>query len=221
MNTADYVKNRNDAFATLKEKGEERQSNMVDFAKRLKPTNNETMYHQHRDILQQMANKIGENLWYYTSTPSTMAEFEMILGQIDNASDQFEGYYDVTFGSEDDKPGAGTWMGQNKANNSDHKYQGGLKNSKGFDEYQQYFKSLQGAFDDDVNFDPSEGFTIGEQKLDKFIQELDPDAFMPNFEEGATEPAPSIETLEVPEGENGMDSVPEQPEPNPWADAFG
>jgi hypothetical protein len=58
---------------------------------------------------------------------------------------------------------------------------------------------------------------------------------MPKLEEGATEPdgqnlkvqkslvgylqPRSIKTSELPRGENGM-IVPEQPEPNPWADAF-
>lgn len=220
MNTADYVTNRNAGFKSIENKGQERKDTMVDFAKRLKPSVNETMYPQHLDIIQKMAQQVNDNLWYYASTPQAMAEFEGILGQIDNATNQFEGYYDLTFGSEDDKPGAGTWLGQHKAKNGDFEYDNGFKDTKTWDQYQEAFKKLSTSFEGNISYTPGEGFEIGDKKLDEFIQGLDTEEFMPNLEGGETEPAEAVETSEVTKGENGM-IVPEQPEPNPWADAFG
>lgn len=219
MNTADYVRNRNAGFKSLEDKGQERKDTMVDFAKRLKPSVDETMYPQHRSVLQKMAEQVNDNLWYYASTPQAMAEFEGILSQIDNATDQFEGYYDLTFGSEDDKPGAGTWLGQIKARGS-FEYDGGLKDSKTWDEYRQAFEKLSTTFEGDIRYTPGEGFEINGSNLDKFIQDLDTETFMPDLKGGETEPAAAVETPEVSKGENGM-IVPEQPDPNPWADAFG
>jgi hypothetical protein len=91
MNTADYVKIETMLFKSLEDKGQERKDTMVDFAKRLKPSADETMYPQHRDILQKMAAQVNDNLWYYASTPQAMAEFEGILSQIDNANGSVRG----------------------------------------------------------------------------------------------------------------------------------